>query len=61
MSTDSILNGITFLDLGTSSLSSNNYTLSGVLAPCVNNVLSSIKTYDGLLMNVKNVVDLFLK
>ena len=26
-----------------------------------NNVLSSIKTYDGLLMNVKNVVDLFLK
>ena len=42
LSTDSILNGITFLDLGTSSLSSNNYTLSGVLAPCVNNVLSSI-------------------
>ena len=26
-----------------------------------NNVLSSIKTYDGLLVNVKNVFDLFLK
>lgn len=44
LSTNSILNGITFLDLGTNTLSSNNYTLSGVLTPCVNSALTNISS-----------------
>lgn len=42
LSTDSILNGISFLDLGTSSLSGNVYTLPGVVTPSTNKVLLDI-------------------
>jgi len=44
LSTNSILNGITFLDLGTSPLSSNNYTLSGVITPCIDTSLTNISS-----------------
>jgi hypothetical protein len=46
LSTNSILDGITFLDLGTSSLSGNNYTLSGVLVPCNDSSLTNIPSTD---------------
>lgn len=42
LATNSILDSIKFLDLGTSSLSSNNYTLSGVLEPSINDKFLNI-------------------
>jgi len=42
LSTNSILSAISYVDLGTSTALSNDYTLSGVLVPCVNSALLKI-------------------
>jgi hypothetical protein len=42
LSTNSILSAVSFVDFGTNSSSSNDYTLSGVLTPCINSSLLDI-------------------
>ena len=44
LSTNSILNAISFVDFGTSSALSNDYTLLGILEPCINSELLSVSS-----------------